>query len=147
MKRLIAAGAAALSLTVVVPMTARAESAFCKEAKKLKSLDSILNDIDPTTDPKGATKKLNTAVAAVKKFESKSPKEIKKDVGALRSFMERFAKILPKFPTGPDATNLAKLQKIMPELTKLQTDMAKLDATSTKVNAFVKKECKITLGS
>lgn len=147
MKRLIAAGAAALSLSVVVPVTARADSAFCKEAKNMKGLDSLLNNIDPTTDPKGAAKKLNTAIKTVKKFEKASPKSIKKDVASLRAFMESFAKILPKFPTGPDATNLAKLQPIMADLAKLQTDMTKLDATSKRVNAFVKKECKITLGS
>ena len=90
MKRLIAAGAAALSLTIVVPVTAHAESAFCKEAKNIKALDSVLDDIDPTSDPKGAAKKLNTAITAVKKFESKAPKGIKKDIGSLRSFMERF---------------------------------------------------------
>lgn len=147
MNRRLLAATIAGALLFVAPVQAFAankNSKFCKTAIKIDKMDSVFSaDWDPTKNPKQAAKDLKTAAQALKQLESDSPAKLKGDVKAIRGFFEKFAVVLPKFPTGASANDPAKLAKVLTELTPILAEAAKLEARTAKLTKFLSSECGI----
>ena len=125
---------------------ANKNSKFCKTARDLSKMDDLFgDDWDPTANPKESVKQLNKASVALKNLEKDAPSTVKGDIVAIRGFFDKFAKVLPKWPTGPSATDPAKLAKVLTDLTPLLADIGKLEPRVERLTKVFSTDCGLKL--
>jgi hypothetical protein len=106
---------------------------------KCKDLANLGQKYSEALSGAGDTQNLKKTAEVVQEFADEAPSEIKDDFKVLADYLTKVADVVGNIKPGqtPDASTLAKLQKLSTEI-----DAQKLQQAGTNITAWVSKNCK-----
>jgi hypothetical protein len=105
---------------------------------KCKDLANLGQKYSEALSGTGGTQDLKKTAQVVQEFADEAPSEIKGDFQVLAAYLTKVADVVGNIKPGqtPDASTLAKLQKLSTEV-----DAQKLTQAGTHITAWVSKNC------
>jgi hypothetical protein len=105
---------------------------------KCKDLANLGQKYSEALSGAGGTQDLKKTAQVVQEFADEAPSEIKGDFQVLAAYLTKVADVVGNIKPGqtPDASTLAKLQKLSTEV-----DTQKLTQAGTHITAWVSKNC------